>query len=248
MAQGCGSFPLCDDFESDTPGSPPSASLWSLVDGSNCGGSGTYSITVDTSQAHSGTKSVKVVGGDSCGPVFTNTSAFAQLTSGEVYGRFYMRLSTATPYGHAAFALLGFLADAGPLGNNQTDYLQISTQPVSNQPILLWNYNDHTLPQPDTSGAAMTTYPAANTWTCIEFHTSSSTGGIEAWVDGTAVAGMTYVPGTTASNSDNMPWQTNRPMPLKIASMSFGLVDFHTGSTTVWFDDVALASSRINCQ
>jgi hypothetical protein len=112
----------------------------------------------------------------------------------------------------------------------------------------LWNYADHTLPQADTSGAAMTTYPAANQWTCIEFHTSSSTGAIEAWVNGTPVAGMTYIPGTTATNSDNMPWQMAHPMPLKPVSMGVGLVDFHAGSTTVWFDDVALASTRINCQ
>jgi hypothetical protein len=253
VAQGCSGLALCEDFESYTPGSSPGAPLWSLIDGSNCGGAAAYSVVVDTSQspggqAHSGTKSVKAFGGDSCGPVITNTTAFSKLQGGEVYGRFYMRLSTATPYDHAAFALLGFSADAGPLGNYQADYLQIATQPVSAQPILLWNYSDHTLPQPDTTGAAMTTYPAVNTWTCIEFHTSANTGGVEAWVNSAAISGMTYIPGTTATNSDNQPWQTNRPTPLKLASFGVGLVDFHNTMTTVWFDDVALSSTRVGCQ
>src|SRR5258708_7495937 len=31
----CSSLPLCDDFESDTPGSPPSATLWTVLMGCN---------------------------------------------------------------------------------------------------------------------------------------------------------------------------------------------------------------------
>ncbi len=216
---------------------------------SNCGGAGAYSVTVDSTQAHSGTKSVKVVGGDSCGPVMTNTSAFARLADGEVYGRVYLRLATATPFAHAALMLLGLAPEAGPLGNDSKDYVQLSAETVGGtQGILLWNKNDAPLPQQDQTGAAMTTYPAAAQWTCFEFHTSKTTGGIEAWVNGAPLPGMTYVPGTTPSNPDNQSWQSARPMPMAPVSIGFGLVDFHAGTNTVWFDDVALSGSRVGCQ
>lgn len=250
----CSSLPLCDGFESVTAGSPPSAALWSLVGGKGCSGSSPYSVTVDNTQHNvGGQQSVKVTGGDSCGPLMVNTTAFPKLTGGEVYGRFFVRLETATPVHHAALMALGFQADAGPLGNNTRQYLQLAAEEASNAGgatvgMLDWNFNDLTLPQKDSAGVAQTTYPSAGAWTCIEFHASAGTGAIETWVGGAAVPGMTYVPGVTADvQGVNGGWNAGRP-PLSLQSIGFGWVDFSTSNTTVWFDDVAIAGTRIGCQ
>jgi polysaccharide lyase-like protein len=253
VGQGCnGNLPLCDDFETGTVGSPPNSALWNVVGAKGCSGQASYSITVDSAQSHSGTQSVKVSGGDSCGPLMMNASAFSKLTGGEVYGRFYTRFSTATPFHHSALMALGFAADAGPLGNNTKQYLQFAAEEAAGSSgvtggMLDWNFNDLTLPQKNSTGFGQTVYPPQSAWTCVEFHTSSSSGAIEAWVNAVAVPGMTYVPGTTVDTQVNSGWNSGRPMPLSLQSIGFGWVDFSSSANTLWFDDIALSSARIGC-
>jgi hypothetical protein len=251
--QGCAASALCDDFESDAPGGPPKASLWSVTAAKGCSGQSSYSVTIDSTQAHSGKQSLKVVGGDSCGPMMVNASAFTKLTGGDVYGRFYTQLSSPMPVHHAALMALGFAPDAGPLGNNTKQYLQLAAEEASNPDggsgaMLDWNYNDLTLPQKDSMGFVQTTYPVAGAWTCVEFHAAPASGAIEVWVDGAAVPGMTYVPGvTTDSQGVNGGWNAGRPKPLSVQSIGFGWIDFSSAGTTLWFDDVALAGARVGC-
>jgi hypothetical protein len=244
---GCAALPLCDDFESDTAGSAPNPSLWGIIDQGGCSGQSTFSVTVDGTHAHSGANAVKVVGGDSCGPLMINSSAFTSLSSGEVYGRFYTWFSTDAGWGHAVFAALGFEPDAGPLGNASKEYLQIAALTDGTTPIMEWNYSDLELPQRNGMEVATNVYPGASAWTCIEFHTSSSAGSVEVWVNGVADANMTFVPGTTAVTSLNTPWSTGKPA-LAMKSVGFGWINFDGGATnTLWFDDIALGASRIGC-
>lgn len=256
-APDCSGVALFDGFESDTAGSPPSASIWSVSGLAGCSGIGNpgataiYSIVVDSSQAHSGNQSVKVVGGDPCGPMMTNLTAFAQLSGGEVYGRFYTRFASATPYHHTAFMLLGLQADAGPLGEDATGYLQMAAEEGPGPDggtggMLVWNYNDTTLPpNGNSAGFLTTTYPIADVWTQIDFHTSASTSAVEVSVNGTALSGMTFVPGTTPASNLNSNWASGHP-PLSFQSISFGWADFNAeAQMTLWFDDVALSATPI---
>src|SRR5450755_4040913 len=109
---GCAGMPLCDDFEAaaDTVGATPTG--WMLLNPGGCSGSAQYSATVDTSQFHSGSKSVEVTGGDSCGPLLVNTSALASISGGEVYGRFFVRIPSTTAFDHAVMMSLGLAAGA----------------------------------------------------------------------------------------------------------------------------------------
>jgi hypothetical protein len=175
-----------------------------------------------------------------------NSTAFSSLSNGEVYGRFYTRFSTAMPFPHSVFAALGFEADGGPLGNNASEYLQMAAIADGTTPIMEWNYMDLELPQRDGMELAGNVYPAADTWTCIEFHTSMSQGSVEVWVNGTAETDMTFVPGTTPLTAIDMPWSQGKPT-LDVKSVAFGWVEFDTGSNTLWFDDIAIAGSRIGC-
>jgi hypothetical protein len=251
-ASGCSGLALCDDFESDTVGSPPSASLWTLVGAAGCSGSGNpsapiiYPIIVDGTQAHSGTKSVKISGGDSCGPLMVNTSAFASLSGGEVYGRFYVHMSdTTTTFDHAALMGLGLLHDAGTGLNigDQTSYLQLASEGAGNATnVLMWQTDDsHILPNKNSAGGAESTYPAAAGFTCIEFHTSQANKAIETWVNGTAVVGLTDPPAPANAT------QWTPPSPFAPASLGLGWILFSGPKLDLWFDDVALSTTRIGC-
>jgi hypothetical protein len=101
------------------------------------------------------------------------------------------------------------------------------------------------LPDKETSGGAASTYPAASTWTCVEFHTGM-TGTLETWVNGTAINGLTFIPGTTAAMSGiNNQWTPINP--LSPTSFGLGWVVFSGPLISLWYDDVALSTSRIGC-
>src|SRR5450432_1177013 len=59
--RGCAALTLCDDFESAAVDGPPDASKWK-VGAPNVAGTGT--LAIDGTQAHRGTKSVRVNGKD----------------------------------------------------------------------------------------------------------------------------------------------------------------------------------------
>jgi hypothetical protein len=244
---GCTGMPLCDDFEAtaDTAGATPTG--WTLFNPGGCSGSATYSASIDTSQFHSGTKSVKVTGGDSCGPLLLNTGAFASLTGGEVYGRFYVRMPTTTAFDHAVMMSLGLAAGADASGSyDQAKHLALAPEEIGTTSALVWQTTDgNILPAKAPAAAPTTTFPAANTWTCIEFHVSANTNAIETWIDGNAISGLTFIPGTTAKVSGmNDQWT---PAPIAPTSFGLGWIVFSAPSISLWFDDAALGTKRIGC-
>jgi hypothetical protein len=240
-------MPLCDDFEqaADTVGSTPKG--WTMLNPGGCSGSSQYSAVIDTTQFHSGGKSVKVTGGDSCGPMLLNTSAFASLTGGEVYGRFYVRMPVPAAFDHAVMATLGLTAGADKAGSlDQATHLQLAPEQINGTNKLVWQTTDgNILPAKSPQGGTTTTFPTADTWTCIEFHVSKNTMAIEAWMNGTAIAGMTFIPGTTTPTAS----VTDQWAPAALQPTSFGLgwILFSAPSLSLWYDDAALNGTRIGC-
>jgi hypothetical protein len=254
-ATACSSLPLCDDFESDTAGSAPSSTLWTLIGTAGCSGVGNpaattlYPIVVDSTQHHSGSNSVKVTGGDGCGAIMNNTSAFAKLGTGDVYGRFYvfMPLTNPVTFDHTVVAALN-LGTTALNPDNQGTYLELASEGAGNATnVFMWQTMDsNILPDKQTSGGAASAYPAPSTWTCVEFHTAPS-GTLETWVNGTPITGLTFIPGTTAAMSGvNNAW---KPLsPFNPTSFGLGWVVFSGPAPyTLWFDDVALSTTRITC-
>jgi hypothetical protein len=178
-----------------------------------------------------------------------NTSAFPKITGGEVYGRFFVRLPSESPFDHAALMTLGLVANADTPGMslNQSTHLQLAGEQAGTANVLMWQTTDgNILPDKNAMGGATSTYPAADTWTCVEFHTSASKGTLEGWVGGTAVAGLTFVPGTTQKMASvNDQWVA--PSPFAPTSLGLGWIAFSAPSIVFWIDDVALAPSRIGC-
>ncbi len=242
---------LCDGFESDTVGMPPSSSLWTLVGTMGCGGTGnpsapvTFPVVVDDTQHHGGSNSVKIAGGDSCGPLMINTTAFSSLTNGEVYGRFFVHMSdTAMTFDHAVLAALGLTPGGAINPGDQMSYLQLASEGAGNATnVLMWQTTDgNILPNKNAMGGAESTYPAATGFTCIEFHTSASSKAIEAWVNGTSVVGLTDPPAPANAS------QWTAPSPFTVTSFGLGWTVFSGESQTLWFDDVALSgeSNRLS--
>ena len=89
----------------------------------------------------------------------------------------------------------------------------------------------------------MSKVPPVGAWMCLEFMIDQAQGLINTWVDGTLVPGL--VADATPTADVDMAWgQTYRPM---LTSFNIGWQNYGAGPMNLWFDDVALSSSRIGC-
>jgi hypothetical protein len=251
---GCSGLPLCDDFESDTVGMPPDPTLWTVLMGCNpnmanspAPGGGLL-VGVDGSQAHSGSKSLRVVGGDSCGYYAINTSAFAKLGP-QVYARMWAMFSGAPTMNHNGFVSM--------YSGTATNFLQMYSNSEQLRlgfqgQVMVWNYlsSDATLPDIDMMGEVTSVATPVNQWSCIEFHLDQTTGNIEFWFQAQAssaeasVAGLSYDGTSTTGVSDS--WHNGGPTSLALKSFGVGWLGLNN-QYTAWFDDVALGNSRIGC-
>jgi hypothetical protein len=218
----------CDGFE-DQAGATPSG-RWSTVT-PNCSGAGT--ATISTATAHTGTHSLQINGADGyCNHVFVADTADTPTQ----YVRFWIKHTTPLPTGHVTFLAM----NDGAAGN--TD-LRLGGQ----NGALMWNRqsDDATLPDQSPAGVAQSVPLPINTWTCVEFSVSGADGQIHTWVNGSAVPGLTEDGVPTPNIDDQWLGRTWRPRltDLKLGWESYG----GGGPDGLWFDDVALGTSRIGC-
>jgi hypothetical protein len=233
---GCNGLPLCDDFEGAPAGGPPDPARWSVVMPS-C--SGTGSLAIDDTQAHSGKNSVKVTGkGGYCNHVFFSNASVIGTLHPVIYGRVFLRLSDPLGAGHVTFMAM---KDANDGGND----LRTGGQDM----VLMWNRqsDDATLPAMSPAGTALSIQPATQQWLCLEFMIDEIQGFMDTWVDGAPIAGL-HLDGTPTPDVDQQ-WIAGKP------GWKPNLVDFKLGwesyagqDMTLWFDDVALGTQRIGCQ
>lgn len=232
-ALACGDFAMCDNFESATPGGPPSPSLWT-VGGANCTGTGV--ATVDASVAHRGKQSLKVTStGGYCNHVFAATPIPASLGQ-RMFGRFFVRFADALGDGHVTFMAMKDAAD------NQRD-LRMGGQ----SRILMWNResDDATVPVLSPAGIALSVSPAAGEWHCVEFTVNGNKSTMKTWFQGAEVAGL-HVDTTPTPEVDSQ-WLARgnwRPAPV---DFRIGWESYAGQPMTLWFDDVALSKQRIRC-
>ncbi|HEY3472194.1 MAG TPA: cellulose-binding domain-containing protein [Amycolatopsis sp.] len=224
---GCAGAVLCDDFEQQTgtaPGAP-----WT-VGAANCQGTGT--VTVDGSVAHSGTRSVKVAGqGGYCNHAFFGSGL---TTSGPLFGRFWVRHTTPLPAGHVTFLAMRDATDGRDLragGQNRA---------------LQWNResDDATLPAQSPAGVALSVPLPTGTWSCFEFRLDGAAGQLRTWLDGTEVAGL-VVDGVPTADVDQQ-WLARSWHP-SVTDLRLGWESYGGDADTLWFDDVAVSTSRIGC-
>ena len=230
----CTSLPLCEGFESAAAGGPPSPAVWSIAQ-PDCTGTGT--LSVDDSQAHSGQHSMRVDGGGGyCDHVFiANASAIASLGP-QVYTRLFVRLGAPLGAGHVTFLAIKDTADKG--GD-----IRMGGQDM----VLMYNRqsDDATLPVMSPTGTGESLALAANTWTCVESHFDETAGTIDTWVDGKEVAGL--IENGTATPDVSTQWLSQSGWKPALADFRIGWESYSGQTMTLWFDDVALAAQRIGC-
>jgi hypothetical protein len=232
-AVGCSSLPLCDDFEGVGAGSAPDPTKWIPTVLSDCMTTAAKP-TVDASQHHSGTRSLKVAGTASfCDYAMVGSATAFAAIGNVVYGRYYVRFETALPNGHTAFMIFPDQMSGHSLRmGGQNSALQWNRQS-----------DDATLPSQSPAGIAMSKVPPVGDWVCLEFMIDQAQGLISTWVDGNQVAGL--VADATPTPDVDSAWGTAyRP---KLTSFNIGWQNYGAGAMNLWFDDVALSATRIGC-
>ena len=228
---GCAGAALCDGFETQT-GSTPSGD-WAVVS-PDCSGAGTAAI--DTATTHSGSRSVRINGAAGyCNHVFIRSTKNLGNVGSVRYGRIWVRHTTAQPTEHTTMMAMVDAAD----GNKD---LRLGGQ----NGALQWNRasDDATLPEQSPAGVAQSVPLPTNRWTCVEFMVDGAAGQLRTWLDGTAITGLT-ADGAPTHDIDGQ-WY-NRTWRPQLTDLKLGWESYGGGADTLWYDDVALGSSRIGC-
>jgi len=220
---------ICDGFEGQAGGSPTGA--WA-VSNANC--SGTGRATIDTSMSRTGSRSLRIDGGEGyCNHVFVRSST--ALTGAVWYARFYVRHTTALPTAHVTMVAM---RDANDGGRD----LRMGGQGGK----LQWNResDDQTLPAQSPVGISLSVPLPTNTWSCVEFMVNGANGQMQTWLGGVDVPGL---------REDGVPTQDidqqwlNRTYHPSLTDFRLGWESYGVGLDTLWYDDVAVGSSRIGC-
>lgn len=226
---------LCDGFEEGSDGAAPNAQRWS-IGAPDCSKLDVSKAVVDTSQARSGTRSLRIdAPGEYCGHIFIQSQAAATLGP-LVYGRFYVRLSSALTDQHVTLMSMRDTAD-----NNSE--LRMGGQ----SGILMWNRksDDATLPELSPTGISLSAAIPALTWTCVEFAVDSTAGTLKTWVNGNAISGLEA--DASATPDVDRRWLSRGAWHPALADFKLGWEQYSNVANTLWFDDVALHTSRIGC-
>ena len=228
----CNATVFCEGFENQA-GTVPSG-RWS-VSTPDCSGTGTASV--DSTVAHTGSKSVRVNGGASyCNHVFIDDTADMPAAGPDMFVRFWVMHNTPLSTGHVTFLAMTDAANGGTS-------LRLGGQ----NGALMWNRqsDDATLPDQSPAGVAQSVTLPVNTWQCIEFEVNSANGDINTWVNGTSVPGLTENGVATPNVSDQ--WLANPNWRPHLTDLRPGWESYASETDTLWFDDVALSSARIGC-
>ena len=227
-AVSCPSGAFCDGFENQAGSAP--AGDWSLLF-PNCQGTGT--AVVDTTTVHGGTRSIRVDGhAGYCNHVFVTTTR--GVGGSALYARFFVRHTTALPDAHVAFLAMKDTADGGK-------DLRMGGQ----NRALQWNResDDATLPEQSPVGVSQSVPLVVGQWTCVEFGVSGSE--LRTWVNGTEVVGL-HADSTPTPDVDSQ-WLRRGAWRPALSNFRLGWESYGVGDDTLWFDDVALATTRIGC-
>jgi hypothetical protein len=229
---GCAGAVLCDGFENQAGGTPSGA--WTVAF-RDCQGTGT--ATVDTATTHSGSKSVRVNGGGGyCNHVFVRPTQSLTTVGSVVYGRYFVRHTTALPPAHVTFMAMRDENDGGR-------DLRMGGQ----NSALQWNResDDATLPEQSPAGVAQSRPLPTGQWNCVEFMVDGGRGHIRTWLNGAEVPGL--VADGVATNDIDRQWLNKANWRPALSDLRLGWESYGDGANTLWYDDVAVGAARIGC-
>lgn len=111
--------------------------------------------------------------------------------------------------------------------------------------ILMYNRetDDATLPNLSPDGIAASKALAAGAWQCFEYKLGAD-GSIETWLNNATIDALTVTSGSTNPNAGQ--WTKSGYKP-KVTSVNFGWESYGGDTNTIWYDDVAVSSTRVGC-
>jgi hypothetical protein len=230
---------LTEGFETGTVGmGPPGWHTFLAYNVDTANPNGTALALVDSTRAHSGTKSLHVHGGSSPGEI---TRALASGTN-KLYVRAWIYLTrqlgqnTGTNHDH----LIALRKTPG----SASDEVRFG-EVLGGQSKGVLGTND-ALSDDFSPKLAMptTTMVAPNRWTCFEvaFLGDQAQNALYAWVDGTLVHSITSTPAQWEHGSLSANWLSGKFGEAVLGWHSLSNVD-----TDLWIDDIALSNSMIGC-
>ncbi|KAI1323090.1 hypothetical protein F5Y16DRAFT_384633 [Xylariaceae sp. FL0255] len=198
----------------------------------DCNQGGT--VALDSTTAHSGQYSIKVTGASGyCGHIFVGTTA---VPAGDFYVRVWLKATTALGADHVTFITMPDAAQ----GTDEN--LRMGGQ----SSIMMYNResDDATLPDLSPQGIATSEALPTGSWECLEYYVGSN-GSLETWLNNATIVGMTEgISGVT--NPNDQGWTRNLIDP-KIQGVYFGWESYSGDVNTFWYDDIAIATSRVGC-
>jgi hypothetical protein len=221
----------CDGFETQTGDAP--AGNWAVTY-PDCSGTGT--ATIDRTQAHTGTTSLRVNGGEGyCNHVFVKNTQILSTTTNVWFVRYWVRHTTALPVAHITTVAMQDAADSGKdlRFGGQNGALQFNRAS-----------DDATLPEQSPAGVALSKPLPVNTWNCVEYKIDGRDGTIETWLDGTSVPGL-LEDGVPTHDIDGQ-W-LNRTWRPQLTDLRLGWESYGSGLDTLWYDDVQVSAARNGC-
>ncbi|WP_373428676.1 cellulose binding domain-containing protein [Streptomyces sp. B1I3] len=227
----CGSAVICSGFEDQTGPTPSGAWKFTAPD---CQGTGT--AAVDRAVAHSGGTSLRVDGrAGYCNHAFVAATADLSSVGPVVYGRMWVRHTTALPSAHVTFVSLPDTSQGGRS-------LRVGGQ----NGALQWNResDDATLPAQSPAGVALSRPLPTNSWQCLRFAIDTTATGLDTWLGDERIAGL-HADGVPTQDIDQQ-WLA-RTTPPRPTTLRLGWESYGTGDDTLWFDDVAVGSAPIGC-
>jgi len=208
---------IATDFEVGTH----DEKLWGIIVNAQSGGS----ATIDSTKAKSGSRSIKVVSsGGYSNHVFYGLKDISAITAGgDIYGRYNVNFQNGFTQDHTTHMAM-------------TDSSAQTLRMGGQFGVLDWNRasDDSIMPDGSPQSNAGSIAIKANTWYCVEFHLSPSTGQIETWVDGKVITSLTTPQSRWGSSY--------RP---KVSDWGLGWESYGGAKNTAWFDDLALSNSRV---
>jgi hypothetical protein len=222
----CSSGVRCDGFEG-------TQANWAATY-PDCSGAGKASF--DTTVTHSGSTSLRVDGAAGyCNHVFMRNTALLPAGASTIFVRYWVRHTTALPAAHTTAVALRDVND----GNRD---LRFGGQ----NGALQWNRasDDATLPEQSPAGVALSAPLPTGTWNCVEFTINQSAGTMQTWLNGTSVPGL-VADGVPTHDIDGQ-W-LNKTWRPALADLRLGWESYGEGADTLWYDDVAVGTSRLGC-
>lgn len=219
----CSALPLCADFESDSVGSVPAGFTANLNYNS---GTNPERVAVTEEKAHSGSRSVKVVGPE-------GLYGLEYASPGDTfYFRSWLKVEDLSA-GNPVIVGVG-------TSNNEEMRMRLVKKAPNDFHAVAANASsgDGLSPANAGGGLACTDCVALpSDWFCFEMYVDKASQTLKFWVDGEQAVNI----------ENNMPWSGDATWPASMSVLRIGSMALEGGGATVFIDDVAVGPERIGC-